>query len=349
MRQRTKSIFAEKRLLWQLATAILLIVFPLLMILFNSTRALNGIIWQVPSELKSSSQQDQQKTEEKSRIGKQTPEFGIYDPENKFSRSTCFSFEQLYFSWIDIDETTLQSKINKIINIKRIPVITIEPWNGKNDENTLLADIPKGKYDANIDKVIKILSHCSGRLFLSWGHEMDQDLTKRYPWSGKEPDLFVFAYKYVHDRINKSLKNGKIKWIWSPVAKKGCEKYWPGNDYADYIGMPIYSYPAWDKSYYGHIRSFKSWYEEKYNLVRPFHKPVIIVEFGVTGSSDYQTLWLQEAFESFNNFPSIETILFFYTKDTEGSWGKNFETPDWRADPETIIGLINWFNKSVQE
>jgi beta-mannanase len=143
--------------------------------------------------------------------------------------------------------------------------------------------------------VINILSHFTGRIYISWGHEMDQDLTKRYPWSGKDPGQYVAAYRYVHDRINKSQKNNQIYWIWSPVVKKGCEKYWPGDSLVDIIGMPIYSYPAWEKSYYGHIRSFKSWYEEKYGLVKSFQKPVFIIEFGVTGSTDYQTYWLQEA------------------------------------------------------
>ena len=344
MKTEAKAFNSRKRSLWQMIIAILLIIFPVLMIIFNSTRALNGIIWQMPSGEKSSQVSDLQKNDKDSTAGRKAPEFGIYDPENKFSGNRSFVLEQVYFSWIDLNEISLKAKINQIITNKRIPVITIEPWNGQNEENTLLPDILKGKYDKNIDQVIKILSGFSGRMYISWGHEMDQDLTKRYPWSGKEPDQFVLAYRYVQDRIKKNLNN-EIKWIWSPVVKKGCERYWPGAGYVDFIGMPIYSYPAWDKSYYGHIRSFRSWYEEKYKLVRHFNKPVFIVEFGVTGSQDYQTFWLQETFESLKTYPSIEMVLFFYAKDIKGSWGGNFETPDWRTDPETITGLVDWINK----
>ena len=311
------------------------------MIAFNGIRAINGVIWGVPIELKTLADTNRFQNNSISNLRKSAPEFGVYDPGSKFSGSKYFNSEQLYFSWINPNVSSIRSEITRIYSSNRTPVITIEPWNGNNDEKNLLADIVKGKYDTCIDKTIKILSEFSGRMYISWGHEMDQDLTKRYPWSGKDPESYILAYRYIHDKLNKTLNN-KIMWIWAPVVKQGCEKYWPGSEYVDFIGIPIYSYPVWDKSYYGHIRSFKSWYDEKYALIKKFQKPIIIVELGVTGSSDYQTFWLQEAFQNINNLPSVEMILFFYAADISGSWGEKIETPDWRTDSGTVIGLIKW-------
>jgi len=319
----------------------LLVIFPIVMIIFNGNRAFKGIIWRKSNETKASTLKDQSNENLKSNKSAQSPYFGIYDPANVFKDNRTLTYEQVYFNWSDPNGKALQSKLDQIILNKRVPVITIEPWNGSNNEIDLLTDISKGKYDQNIDIIIKILSGCSGKFYISWGHEMDQNLAKRYPWSGKDPNQYILAYRYVQNRIRKGVKN-EILWIWSPVAKNGCERYWPGSDYVDFVGLPIYSYPAWDKSWYGHLRSFKSWYNEKYSLVRQFHKPIIIVELGVTGSTDYQTFWLQEAFEYLKTSAPVEIVLFFYTKDTEGSWGKDISTPDWRTDPQTISGLVKW-------
>lgn len=335
----------NKRSLWQLIIAVLLIVFPLLMLFFNSTRAVKGITWKMP-ETMSASKQQQKKDNAATLPGQKinSPSFGVYDPEGRFIDNKEFGLEQLFCSWINTDTAALRHKIQGIFSDQRIPVLTIEPWNGPHDKKSLLDDILKGKYDENINKIIKTLALFPGKYYLSWGHEMDQDLTTRYPWSGTEPGSYIKAYRYVTDKFRKNLKN-KISWIWSPVGKQGCEKYWPGADYVDYIGMPVYSYPAWDKQFYGHIRSFKSWYEEKYGLVKQFNKPVIIVELGVTGSPDYQTFWLQEAFNDIKVTPSLEMIIFFYAKDEKGSWGKNIETPDWRSNPEVITGLVRWIKQ----
>jgi beta-mannanase len=334
----------DKQSIWQMAIAVFMIGFPLVMLFFNTNRAVKGITWSMPQATKTTlgwNQQESNETRAMTDVRISVPDFGVYDPESKFKTDKSFGLEQVFCSWINPDVSTLHEKIKDIFLNNRTPLVTIEPWNGTNDEKTLMEDILKGKYDGNISNVMQVFSGIQGNLYLSWGHEMDQDLTKRYPWSGSDPKLYVSAYRYVTEKFKKGLNN-KISWIWSPVGKEGCERYWPGPGYVDYIGIPIYSYPQWDKQYYGHIRSFKSWYDEKYRLIGQFKKPVIIVEFGVTGSLDYQTFWLQEAFNTIKVTPSIEMILFFYAKDEKGSWGKDIETPDWRSNPEVITGLIKW-------
>src|SRR5688500_1274286 len=315
MKPGVKSKADEKRFFLQLFISVLLLVFPVCMILFNGKRALQGIFWHVPKEIRNTVDHSQLTGTSNASLRINPPEFGIYDPENKFSGNNEFKLEQIYLSWIDIRSESFQQRLDQIVSGGRSPVITIEPWNSPGAEQSLLADISLGKYDSHIDTIIKILSGLTDKHYIIWGHEMDQDLTKRYPWSGKDPEEYIAAYRYVHNRMSTHLSHAE--WIWSPVVKKGCERYWPGEEYVDLIGMPIYSYPAWEKSYYGYIRSFESWYTEKYNLVKQFNKPVIIVEMGVTGSADYQTYWLQEAFEYFQDMKSIEKVIFFHARDTE--------------------------------
>lgn len=169
---------------------------------------------------------------------------------------------------------------------------------------------------------------------------MDQDLTERYSWSAKDTKGYIDAYQYVHKRLNKD----HIKWIWAPVGKKNCADYWPGDFFVDIIGLPIYSFPVFDYKYYGKIRSFKEAFGEKYDLVRSFNKPIFLIEFGVAGNYDFEAYWTREAFNQLHSFPLLKTIIFFNSKDQEGVWGEDYETPDWSINQELIKKLI-WEHK----
>ena len=81
---------------------------------------------------------------------------------------------------------------------------------------------------------------------------MDQDLIDRYPWSGQEPQQFLAAYRYVVDTFRQQASS--VNFVWTGVLKQGSLKYWPGKDYADYVGLPIYSFPLYDQRNYGFIQ-----------------------------------------------------------------------------------------------
>src|SRR5688572_22201700 len=111
MKPAVKSLLREKRFLWQLLISVFLLVLPVCMIFFNGTRALQGIFWQVPDEVKHMVNPSQLTVDENATIRSKPPEFGIYDPENKFAGKNEFTLEQIYLSWIDIDEEALQKRL----------------------------------------------------------------------------------------------------------------------------------------------------------------------------------------------------------------------------------------------
>src|SRR5688572_6369519 len=156
MKPAAKSLLSERRFFWQLLISVLLLVFPVCMIFFNGPRALQGIFWHVPEEVKPI--MNSSLVEDNSIIRLEAPEFGIYDPENKFTGNKQLTLEQIYLSWININEHGLREKIRQVISNGRVPVITVEPWNVANEETTLLSDISLGKYDSHIDSIIKTVS-----------------------------------------------------------------------------------------------------------------------------------------------------------------------------------------------
>jgi len=342
------------------------------MIFYNGSNALNGILWGGPEEkptriesvinvdevqksIKKSDSKDYivewpisiAYDSSKTEVAKSNHsiKYGIFDPESHFSMDSIFHMEEMFISWVNYDRNRLIAMALSLKKRNIRPFITIEPWPLDERKDELLSDILLGKYDFILDQLSVVLNEMDSKLYLSWGHEMDQDLVSRYPWSGAEPLKFIDSYRYVVDYLNKEVKS-EISWIWSPVVKKGCKQFWPGPEYADFIGMPIYSFPDWDKSYYGYIRDFSTTFNEKYNIIKSLDKPVIITEMGVTGSFDFQEFWLRDAFIKMQEIQGLYGVIFFYAKDTPGAWGEDIGTPDWRCNEEMLRAYVNWYKKN---
>ena len=302
---------------------------PLSMLWINGSKALHGIIW--------TKNEVAQTPAESEKIIYHTLDFGIYDPYNNWNDSLLqWDYKQYYLNWLYFEPDLFAKHIDSTSNHERI-ILIAEPW-AKN-ENDLFTDITKGVYDKEIKKLDHLLDMINDTVYLSWGHEMDQDLTARYSWSSPDSTGFINAYKYVYNKIT----NEKVKWIWAPVGKHTCNRYYPGDKFVDIISLPIYAFPQFDFEYYGHIRSFSESFSEKYELIKHHKKPVYLTEFGIHGSYDFESFWLEHSFQSFNLFPLLKTIVFFNSKDTEGAWGKDYNTPDWSVNQEQVSVLVNQY------
>jgi beta-mannanase len=318
----------------QLVFVLLLIGLPLAMAYINGKEVYQSLVWEETPETGSENADK--------RAAGNPLRFGVFDPDRQFDNYNGLAIEVFYISWLNVDEGKLVKTLKTINSKGRTPFMVCEPWAKPGAPANYLDDVPKGAYDSSLNGILRALKQYGNDVYFSWGHEMDQDLTTRYSWSAKEPVAFINAFKYVRRYFNSEMQ-GKIQWVWSPIAKKGCLQYWPGDEYADIIGFPVYSFPEWDRSYYGFIRDFKTTFEEKYKLVKSLNKPIFIVEFGVTGSEDYATYWTQQAFREFNGFPLLNAICFFYAKDFPNAWGSNISTPDWRMNKELVKGLVDYY------
>jgi len=317
----------------QLLIAVALVLLPVVMIYYNGKKAVVGILSEPNSNEKEVAISTVQKEPAIKKI-----EFGVYDPSGTMRNSQVLQSEVYYISWINFNTDSLLWHMRRMKNSGRKPILIVEPW-AKN-QLSLFDEINNKTYDAELSKIASVFSIFKDTVLISWGHEMDQDLTKRYPWSGKEPRKFIEAYKYVHQFIDSA--SGNTKWIWAPVGKEGCTNYYPGETYVDEIGLPVYSFPEWEMSYYGFIKSFAENFGEKYSRIIHLNKPVTIIEFGVTGTFDFKQFWLRNAFGSFQKFPLLSRVVFFQSKDTEGVWGNGISTPEWILPQEVLDGFVKW-------
>lgn len=255
--------------------------------------------------------------------------YGVFDPAHVLDSNRNITVEHVFLSWTGDFKTYLVPAIEHAKQLNRKLFVAVEPWpTEKLTKETLLSDVSSGKYDAITNELCTTLGASQESVWISWGHEMDHDLTERYPWSDRSPQDFIAAYRHFVSQCRSVAPN--IQYVWSPVGDKKLEPYWPGADVVDFVGVPIYSFPEFDKKYYGSDRTFAKTFTEKYNRVKQYEKPIIVVELGVTGEASYQQYWLDDMKASVSRFPLLSSVILFSSPDTPGAWGADISTPDWR-------------------
>lgn len=258
--------------------------------------------------------------------------YGVYDPEDRFGQTKGLAVSHIYVRWNgpDLNWTVW---LDQVAAKNRWPLVTVEPW-PKGDQRSFLADIVYGSYDEDIDEICGKIGRFGRPVFFRWGHEMEKT-DGPYPWQRQKGQDYIAAYRYVVDKCRGLVT--KIYFVWSPAGNQGLENYWPGQDYVDYIGLSVFSFPEWDRKVYGRERSFVEAMREKYSRVVGYGKPVMITELGVTGAPAYQKDWLLGMLRSLREFPMVKTVVYYNSVDVPGAWGQDLAPPDWRVTPEDFI------------
>ncbi len=255
---------------------------------------------------------------------------GVYDPYHVFPEEAVV-VEEVFLPWRLQDTSELQNAIEIIRRRGHIPLVVIEPWpfgiEGLSGE-TLLSDISDGRYDEAMRLIAKeVVKQKPQSILVRWGHEME--LTGLYPWAQGDPQKYIAAYRHVVD-VFRAEKATNILWIWSPAGNSGCQNYWPGEEYVDYIGVTILASEEWDVS----LRSFATLMTEKYWLADLFQKPIIATEVGVSATEDEKSKWLKEAILSLEQFPDL--VGWIYFNQQQPLWMNHAGTPHWELDPAQI-------------
>ena len=261
--------------------------------------------------------------------------FGVYDPEGSFAGQTSMAVDHYFIDWIKYDQTEMVKNLQASIAKNRWPLITIESWAEEGKKDTLLADIANGEYDGQIEKICGDIGSINNPVFIRWGHEMEI-VSGRYPWAVSDGQIYQQAYKHV---VNKCRENiGQAYWVWSPAGSKGLEKYWPGGENVDYVGLSVYAFDEFDQKNYGRRLAFEEIFADKYGRVKGYNKPVIIAEMGVNGSREQQEWWMKGFYAGADNYPLLKTAVYFNAGDSAEAWGQEYSVPDWRISPQVFAG-----------
>lgn len=265
--------------------------------------------------------------------------YGVYDhvfgpnTEKALRNAKKIAIEHIFVSWLSLDDSEIRESYAYAHERNRWLMITIEPFTDdkKHPAGRLLAEIVAGTYDLNIEGLCREIGSLGSPVLIRWGHEMEH-LSERYPWAGQPPDDFISAYRY----FVRSCRNfaSDVYFVWSPRGDIGLAEYYPGRQYADIVGISLYSFPVYSIDTVGHPESFVDVFAPRYQRVIAFNLPVIIAEFGVAGSPAYQASWMRGLFRNADKFPLLQSAVYFNAKDSPNVWPEKYGIPDWRISPE---------------
>src|SRR6185369_3676719 len=142
------------------------------------------------------------------------------------------------------------------------------------------------------------------------------------PWARPEAEAFVQAYRRFINRCRET--GAEFYFVWSPRGDNGLDRYFPGRDYVDLVGLSIYAMNDYDLLNYGRIRSFRENLAEKYDRIRRFDQPVMIAELGVDGPPAHRRAWLAAGIARLGDFPLLRHLVYFNQMDSHDAWGPRY-------------------------
>jgi endoglucanase len=256
--------------------------------------------------------------------------FGAYDPGGDFSGDQDVTLEHVFLPWEDVSLESLAEADIYALERNRALIVTIEPWTWTRDErNTpefLRKGIEDGYYDANMRTICQVIGTLQSPVSVRWAHEMDDD-NCQFIWAGWEPEDYISAFHRMMDICRTEAP--KINVLWSPFGKEGMEKYYPGDDFVDLVGISIFGFEPYEKAAYGRPLTYDELLEERYARAAAFGKPVIVAELGYSGSAAYVDSWEQRVRAARPNMPQLVGVSYFNQQEVY-AWPDGFGLPDWR-------------------
>ena len=183
-----------------------------------------------------------------------------------------------------------------------------------------LKDIARGVYDAYFQEFAETVRDFKDPVFISINHEMNgtwYPYSQEFSGSGVTSSDFIASWRRVVDVFRKVGANN-VAWVWSPnvpdVGAVPASKYYPGDEYTDWIGISFYSGNAADA-----LDSIYKMYASK--------KPFFVTEWATSQEqsryyANYpgDAKWVAQFFNSLNTkYPRVKAISWFQYDKEDGN------------------------------
>lgn len=249
-----------------------------------------------------------------------------------------FNIISFYLAWnLDMKKGFPMEMLDSIQQKEAIPMITWEPWisgsaNSEEKKKTLKY-ISEGHLDDYINAFANKLKSYNHPIFLRFAHEYDNP---NYPWSNSTPEEFKAAWIHVYNII-KAQGATKVMMVWNPWQVEDMEKYYPGDDYVDWIGVTALNYGPLNRS--EKEISFNELYSHFHKEIFSFsRKPVMLAEFGSVKLLGNQRQWLKQAMKTINSkYHEIKAIVLF-----QSAFDANIPKNNWYDEQ-----YIDWTTDSI--
>ena len=184
-----------------------------------------------------------------------------------------------------------------------------------------LKDISRGVYDAYFQEFADTIKDFKDPVFISINHEMNgtwYPYSQEYSGSGVTSADFIASWRHIVD-IFRARGANNVAWVWSPnvpdVGAAPASKYYPGDEYTDWVGVSFYSGNTADA-----LDPIYKMYASR--------KPIFITEWATAQEkSRYYTnypgdaKWVSQFFHSLNTkYPRVKAISWFQYDKEDGNY-----------------------------
>lgn len=250
---------------------------------------------------------------------------GVWRPKKLLNLEGSLGRELDIVQWFTSWEHPFEARpIADSLAAGRVPLITWQP------RQQSLSDIVAGKHDAYLRSWATGIRD-TGRTFAEQGlasevymrpfPEMNGDWV---PWNG-DPTALIAAWRHIAD-LFAAEGAVNVRWVWSPnitdwprVEENRLERYYPGADYVDIIGLDGYNWG--DTQPWSTWQSFEEIYTVPYKRVRDLgSEPIWITEVASAESGGNKAAWITDMLGN-RAFPRVEAVVWFHER----------KEADWRA------------------
>jgi endoglucanase len=218
---------------------------------------------------------------------------------------------------------------------RRTLLVTVEPSPLPGGASVLRGTVD-GATDEQLRELARLVRAASPQVVLvRWAHEMD--LSGLYPWAANDPELYRAAFRHVVG-IFRAEGAANARFAWSPAGQSGAERFYPGADVVDYVGLTILEDGSWDAAGGLPPQSFRELLAPRYARLAPLDKPMMVAELGVSGPPQQQSAWLVDAAASLREFPAVRALVYF--DDQNPPVEDVAVLPDWHAPPAVLRTLL---------
>jgi len=178
-----------------------------------------------------------------------------------------------------------------------------------------LDDIAKGKHNDKLTLLAQGAANFGekyGGYFVTTLHEMNGPF---HYWG--QSSKFKDGWKRIVDIFENKGANKYATWVWHTYAEGDISKiahdpdmYYPGDEYADWIGLTAYSRQMDSRTA---SMSFDSLVHKNYEVMHKSHptKPIMMAEFGKTTGFG-QARWLEKAYHSLKQMGGIKAAILYH-------------------------------------
>ncbi|MFD0528677.1 glycoside hydrolase family 26 protein [Kitasatospora arboriphila] len=263
------------------------------------------------------------------------------EPETENVSASAYRLPTVQEYFVNWDEEFSADRVTSSYHLGAVPLLTWQPSAGKDQGDDqpayALRRIASGAHDGYVRRFADAVREVRQPVVIRFAHEMNADW---YPWaeqrSGNRQGDYVAAWRHVHD-VFASRGVTNVLWFWCPNIHRGTDKhelarYFPGDQYVDWIGMDGYSESE---------KRADEVFDETYaDLVSLSQKPIFIGETGVRPNVN-KALWTVDFFRWIKAHPRVVGFSWFQHSDEEGG------RYDWRFT--TSPGSVKAFQDGLAD